>query len=309
MDVIACPICERSVAGRRRMEFTSPFNGKRYHLYRCAECEMEFWWPLELIPEFYESDFMEAQRAIHEDRTNVGVNMKLFFDHIPVKGGTLLDIGCGSGAFLKEAERRGYRVTGVELDAKSVEVCRRKGLRDIHHCTLAEFVGRNHQYHHSFDVVTFFEVLEHQDQPLQFLRLVRKLCRNGGYVALSVPNRDRLTIRLLNVVGRVLGADHAYALSTLEFPPHHLLRWSAGVLKRVLNLVGADDIRMWSIGLDYTGRVVYWRKAYEKATARLGVGHGVGRLLGGIVSRLLAVNPFGFQVSLYCQARMNGGEV
>jgi 2-polyprenyl-3-methyl-5-hydroxy-6-metoxy-1,4-benzoquinol methylase len=40
-------------------------------------------------------------------------------------------------------------------------------------------------------VITFFEVLEHQDKPREFLEMVKGLLKEGGYIAGSVPNRER----------------------------------------------------------------------------------------------------------------------
>lgn len=40
-----------------------------------------------------------------------------------------------------------------------------------------------------FDVITFFEVLEHQDRPREFLERVKELLKPGGWLAGSVPKR------------------------------------------------------------------------------------------------------------------------
>src|SRR5438132_718109 len=73
-----------------------------------------------------------------------------------------------------------------------------------------------------FDVVTFFEVLEHQAAPAEFLRSVKSCLKPRGSIALSVPNRERW----------LTGPD------VLDYPPNHFLRWNVGVLKRFLEMQG-----------------------------------------------------------------------
>ena len=59
-------------------------------------------------------------------------------------------------------------------------------------------------------MVSFFEVLEHQDNPAGFLAQVRSLLKPGGYIALSVPNRNRWQ----------------KGLDVTDLPPNHLTRWN-----------------------------------------------------------------------------------
>jgi 2-polyprenyl-3-methyl-5-hydroxy-6-metoxy-1,4-benzoquinol methylase len=286
------------------MEFTSPFNGKTYHLYRCAECEIEFWWPLELIPEFYESEFMTDYRMIHQDQKGVETNMRLFFERIPQKSGALLDVGCGNGAFLEEARKRGYEVTGVELDAKSVQVCRNKGL-NVFHGTLAQFCESSGLKRH-FDVVTFFEVLEHQDRPREFLQGVRMLLKEGGWIGLSVPNRARLAVYALQYLAKVMDSGQLYRLSTHDFPPHHLTRWCPRSLKGGLARLGFAEIQVHPIALEYAGRVNYWRSVWAKW--RRSSEAPDKRWAAALASRIAALIPWGFRVQLYCQARRGWSE-
>ncbi len=51
--------------------------------------------------------------------------------------GRVLDIGCGAGRHSLEAERRGFDVVAIEISPGAVEVCRRRGVRDIRLMPLA----------------------------------------------------------------------------------------------------------------------------------------------------------------------------
>jgi SAM-dependent methyltransferase len=109
-------------------------------------------------------------------------------------------------------------VTGTELDRNAARFAKeRLGLPRVLPLTVSEFAAQHSE--EKFDVVTFFEVLEHQAAPLEFLRGVKKCLKPGGQIALSVPNRDRW----------MTGPD------VLDYPPNHFTRWNAGALKNVLS--------------------------------------------------------------------------
>ena len=137
--------------------------------------------------------------------------------------GELLDIGCGTGNFLVAARAGGYAVSGTELDRNAAQFARKKlGLPRVLGLTISEFAEQNP--HEQFDVITFFEVLEHQAAPTAFLEKVKALLRPGGYIALSVPNRERW----------LTGPD------VLDYPPNHFLRWNAASLRNFLRAHGFE---------------------------------------------------------------------
>jgi hypothetical protein len=83
-----------------------------------------------------------------------------------------------------------------------------------------------------FDWVTAFEVLEHQPDPLGFLRAARGLLVPGGRLCGSVPNRDRVL------------ASRERSRSDGDFPPHHFLWFSHGSLEATLRAAGFSQVRV-----------------------------------------------------------------
>jgi SAM-dependent methyltransferase len=117
----------------------------------------------------------------------------------------------------------GYTVTGVDFNPQAVQTAReRYGLEDVYCGTLEEFVRDRSPV--AFDVVTAFEVLEHVEAPKGFLARIGRLVRPGGFLALSVPYRDRWP-RLRSV-------------EQWDIPPHHLSRWSKKALTTALEAAG-----------------------------------------------------------------------
>jgi len=162
-------------------------------------------------------------------------------DALAPRGGKLLDIGCGTGNFLAAARDAGYEVTGIELDRNAARFAKeRLGLQDIFPLTISEFAEQHAEEH--FDVVTFFEVLEHQAAPLDFLQRIKACVRPGGVIAMSVPNRERW----------LTGPD------VLDYPPNHFLRWNADALRKCLSAQGFEvlSIRDQPAGLRHTAQMI-----------------------------------------------------
>ncbi|MBK9237097.1 MAG: methyltransferase domain-containing protein [Rhodoferax sp.] len=97
----------------------------------------------------------------------------------------LLDIGGGEGGFARAfAARPGAQACLLEPGAIAAQRARASGVtvfeRRVEALDPAE-VGL-------FDAVTFLDVLEHLENPIDALRQVRLVLRQGGYVLVSVPN-------------------------------------------------------------------------------------------------------------------------
>jgi SAM-dependent methyltransferase len=98
--------------------------------------------------------------------------------------GRLLDVGCGTGAFLAVAANAGWVGTGVEISEEAAAIARSRGLEVI--------VGDALQVEYPpkrFDRVRCSHVLEHVTDPLLLLRRLRETVTDAGWITVIVPNR------------------------------------------------------------------------------------------------------------------------
>ncbi|MFZ8861095.1 MAG: class I SAM-dependent methyltransferase [Thermocrinis sp.] len=239
MDKVKCPICYTEVEERNFKEtYVSPYNNQEYKRYECPNCDVHWWEPLKIIPEFYESEFLELYTALHEVvGTRLGEYHKAFFKYFPSNvRGKLLDVGCGNGRFLKHAKEQGFEVWGIDFDKKSVDnVKRNLGIDTVFAMSLEEFYEYAKERGLKFDVITFFEVLEHQDKPREFLEMVKGLLKEGGYIAGSVPNREMVLV------------ESFWEYTHVDFPPHHFLRFSRKSLENAIKLSGFEYPNVFAI--------------------------------------------------------------
>ncbi|MDO8137819.1 MAG: class I SAM-dependent methyltransferase, partial [Candidatus Brocadiales bacterium] len=164
---------------------------QEYTLYWCTTCDLQWWHPLENPgASFYEETHCISRDAFSfADELSSGHQQ--FFRYLPKRKGRLLDIGCREGYFLYEVKRRGLALQtfALDFDRRATKVAKNLlGLDNVYNMSLEEFCAKN--FERDFDIVTFFQVLEHQWDPVGFLRMIKGLLPPGGYVVLAVPNRN-----------------------------------------------------------------------------------------------------------------------
>jgi 2-polyprenyl-3-methyl-5-hydroxy-6-metoxy-1,4-benzoquinol methylase len=98
----------------------------------------------------------------------------------------LLEIGCGSGAFLARMRRLGWDVCGLDPDPAAVSWGRHAYGLDVGCGTLdqADFPVD------SFDVITMNHVIEHVHDPMALLAECQRILRPGGKLILTTPNAN-----------------------------------------------------------------------------------------------------------------------
>ncbi len=99
--------------------------------------------------------------------------------------GTLLDFGCGDGAFLRHMRNLGWTVTGVERDPRAAEVARETLGADSVHLELADVRMAGHD---EYDAITLSHVIEHLLDPVEALTECANCLRPGGTLVIATPN-------------------------------------------------------------------------------------------------------------------------
>jgi 2-polyprenyl-6-hydroxyphenyl methylase/3-demethylubiquinone-9 3-methyltransferase len=165
-------------------------------------------------------------RALHRmNPARVGIVRDALADHFgrdvkgdrPLRGLTILDIGCGGGLVAEPLARLGAIVTGIDASAEAIGVAAahaaEQNLAIAYRAASAEDLAADGA---TFDAVVALEVVEHARAPAEFIAFAASLVAPGGMLVVSTINRTLKALALAK-----LGAEY-------------VLRWAP---------VGAHDFR------------------------------------------------------------------
>ena len=99
------------------------------------------------------------------------------------KQGALLDIGAGTGFFLRAAKKRGWAVTGIEPNSSARNLANSKAPNTVFDTEKLSTLPQK-----SFDVITLWHVLEHLPNLEDDIKTFQKLLKPNGKIVVAVPN-------------------------------------------------------------------------------------------------------------------------
>ncbi len=105
----------------------------------------------------------------------------------PFQGLKMIDVGCGGGLVCEPLARLGGDVTGIDADQVAIGVAKehakRAGLEIDYRVGAAEDLKAK------YDVVLALEIIEHVEEPQEFVKACSRLVKPGGMVIFSTLNR------------------------------------------------------------------------------------------------------------------------
>lgn len=140
----------------------------------------------------------------------------------------LLDVGCGSGEFLKIGQQLGWDCFGLELDPEAVKTARQLGL-NVEEGSYEKLA----QYSAYFDCIVCSHVMEHVYNPLDLLQKLYRALKPGGTLLLSAPNSMSDASRFFGQCWRGLEAPRHLAIPAAPFLRDYLSGMGFRVSQRV----------------------------------------------------------------------------
>ena len=232
-----------------------------FYLCRCRQCgvfrqEPRLKWEhlSGYYPENYAAynyDSGEADSPLLRGLKNYGnVKRRRFVDKYQ-PGGRVLEIGCGTGAFLRELVKSGkWEVEGIEPNQAAAAYATKILGVPIHQGRFSEVELKPASY----DAVILWCVLEHLSQPVQDLRHIYSLLKDGGWLIFSMPNYESLEAKVFGPFWS--GWDL----------PRHLYIFPRPVLRQALAHIGFDHISERCISTSYNAlghSLAFWSQSWE----------------------------------------------
>ena len=135
--------------------------------------------------------------------------------------GRLLDIGCSYGFLMDYFASKGWATTGIDISENAIKYAKSKGL-DVHNAAIEGFNPKN-----KFDLIVMSNVLEHLEDPLKALSIVKNWLSDKGIIYVRVPNVESV----------ILFPKRQSFLGDLK-PFEHFFYFSKDTLKNLFNKCG-----------------------------------------------------------------------
>lgn len=121
-----------------------------------------------------------------------------FIQNVPampsyVKNGNILDIGCGAGDTLVLLKNVGWDTYGLDMDEWALKNAKKRGLKNLRLGTYEALAKYPDNF---FDAIRLYHVIEHIDDAVVCLRLIRQKLKKNGELVVGAPNVDSIVSRL-----------------------------------------------------------------------------------------------------------------
>ncbi|HET9826458.1 MAG TPA: methyltransferase domain-containing protein [Chitinophagaceae bacterium] len=198
-----CPVCGSSSIRAFLSVKDYTLSGNHYTVWQCDNCTLRFTQDapgVELIGGYYKSEnyisHSNSSRGLINRlyllvrRKTLRQKRKLVCSITGKQHGSVLDVGSGTGSFVKEMLEHGWQVTGLEPDADA-----RKIAKEHFNCELKNSDELFHLPSASFDAITLWHVLEHIHDLGRYVEQLKRLLKKNGRLIIAVPNYTSLDAR------------------------------------------------------------------------------------------------------------------
>jgi 2-polyprenyl-3-methyl-5-hydroxy-6-metoxy-1,4-benzoquinol methylase len=234
VKAVECPNCESPKA-------KSLYLLKGADVVECHHCSLIY--VPTYTPEFtsmYKGDVVtdgQQEVGFYSYRSELSSHLKTYSARLEEaekalgRTGRLLDVGCALGHLGEAARRRGWDVYITDVSDLAVVESRE-------HFGLNGFISAPDKLSvkpGAFDLITFYDVIEHLSHPLDLLKDIRKALRPQGLLHLTTPNAKSLSARILGKFWFHLR------------PNEHLIYFTPETLTTMLQRAGFEVVKIKSV--------------------------------------------------------------
>lgn len=199
-----CPICKNNSFKALFESYDYMVSKEKFTVCQCTSCGFHLTNPRPTVNTL--SQYYEVNKYLSHNKSGGGLiglvyglakkitlkrKLQIIQAKLKTKGKNLsiLDVGSGTGDFLKACLREGYKVSGVEPS----EEARRSIPHDDAIKLYAQLADATNQ---QFDVITFWHVLEHIYEIEESIHKVKRLLNEDGFLFIALPNPNAYDAKL-----------------------------------------------------------------------------------------------------------------
>jgi 2-polyprenyl-3-methyl-5-hydroxy-6-metoxy-1,4-benzoquinol methylase len=194
MEFINCPVCHSSKFRDLLSVKDHTVSRETFQIVECVKCSLKLTNPRpanEDIGKYYESDAYISHSDTSEGIINklyktvrrISLKRKLkLINGFNSETKSILDIGCGTGAFLETMKRHNWLTKGVEPN----DFARNKAISEYNLDVSTEVFLESGK--ETFDVITLWHVLEHVHPLEKRIAEIKQHMKKNATLVIAVPN-------------------------------------------------------------------------------------------------------------------------
>lgn len=218
-------------------------------LLECVNCNLLYYSPVELGDGGFYDQLQKSKDYYIEDKEEYRIASSFISSQDKV-----LEIGGGVGNLTKYLKTENY--TGLEFSQDAIACANKKGINMIGQ-SLESHSESNQEI---YDIVCYFQVLEHISNPHEFINQSLKCLKKGGKLIFAVPSEDSYCGTVVN--------DY------LNAPPHHATRWKDTTIESLAKIFDIKKIDIIHDQIHGVHESFYYRTLlFNKMRALLNKGH------------------------------------
>jgi 2-polyprenyl-3-methyl-5-hydroxy-6-metoxy-1,4-benzoquinol methylase len=196
IELTKCPSCDSSNIKPYISCVDYTMSEEKFTIVSCETCDFKFTSPRpedEKLGDYYKSDNYISHtnnkiglfNKLYHFARKISINIKLRLIKAEASGKKILDIGSGTGEFLKASESLGY--TGIGIEPSKIA---RKKARKNYNLNISKNTSLNQFKTSEFDVITMWHVLEHVTDLNNTIKGLHKIIKKDGKLIIGVPNHN-----------------------------------------------------------------------------------------------------------------------
>lgn len=180
-----------------------------YALWKCDRCGLVYSNPVlasDNLKKLYQESNLSYNEQISYLKKDYGNLLKKAILNLPKKE-NFLEIGCGNGFMLTEAKKLGFKgFFGVEPSKEAVD----KANCEIRDKITLNFFQKGQFKNNFFDLVCFFQTIDHILEPNTFLADVYNILKPGGKVICVCHNTDFIGAKIFKEKWPIFDIEHIF---------------------------------------------------------------------------------------------------